>query len=106
MLMRGQYSLFTSVFPSAIETNPDNQGRRNVLLDKRDECLVYRYYYYGEIKRKRYDDCLSDLEKEFFITAGVIAQRLQINIILLKKVTGQKANLINLKRKYPHFNWN
>lgn len=104
--MRGQYSLFTSVFPSAIEVNPDNKGRRNVLLDKRDEALVYRYYFHGEIKRKRYDDCLADLEKEFFITAGVITQRLELNIDLLKRVTTQRAGLTVLKRKYPHFNWN
>lgn len=106
VLMRGQQSLFDNVFPSSVASNPDNQGRRNTLIDKRDECLVYRYYFHAEIKRKRYDDCLADLEKEFFITAGVITQRITLNLDLLKKVTDKKANLLSLKRKFPHWNWN
>lgn len=105
-MQRGQYSLFTSVFPSAVESNPDNKGRRNVFLDKRDEALISRYYFYAQVKRKRYDDCLVELEKEFFITAGVITQRIDLGLDVLKDLVDKNVKVVYLKRKYPNWNWN
>ncbi|MBU1373841.1 MAG: hypothetical protein KJ712_06405 [Bacteroidetes bacterium] len=105
-MSRGQNSLFTSLFPSSIPVNPDNKGKRNSLIDKRDEALIFRYYYHAEIKRTRYDDCLTNLEKEFFITAGVITQRITLNVDTLKKIVAQKASAYQLKKKFPHFDWN
>jgi hypothetical protein len=105
-MSRGQNSLFTSLFPSSIQSDSNNQGKRNVLIEKRDEALICRYYYHAEIKRTRYDDCLSSLEKEFFITAGVITQRITLNLDTLKKIVEQKASAYQLKKQFPHFDWN
>lgn len=104
--MRGQQSLYSSLFPSAVSGDPNNKGRRNVLMELRDEALCSRYYYHAEIKRTRYDDCLLALEKEFFITAGVAMQRLEKNLVTLKEITIRKPPIAYFKEKYPSFNWN
>jgi hypothetical protein len=105
-MARGQNSLFNSIFPSSVPFNPNNQGKRNVLIEQRDEAMLSRYYYHAEIKRTRYDDCLTALEKEFFITAGVITQRITLNVETLKKLVSIKATGNQLKKRYPHFDWN
>lgn len=105
--MRGQQSLYSSLFPCSVNmSNPNNKGRRSVLMALRDEALCCRYYYHAEFKRLRYDDCLAALEKEFFITAGVAMQRLEKNVITLKDITTRKPSISQLKDKYPSFNWN
>jgi hypothetical protein len=47
-----------------------------VHIDRRDDALAARFYFYHHIIRKRYDDILLELEKEFFLTPNVIIQRL------------------------------
>ncbi|WP_157960876.1 hypothetical protein [Nubsella zeaxanthinifaciens] len=101
--MRGQYSLYTSLFPSSVKANPNNKGRRNVLMYSRDEKLCYRYYFHAEIKRTRYDDCLLALENEFDLTAGVVMQRLEQNTALLKDIISRKPTVKELAAKFPYF---
>lgn len=74
-------------------------------MNNRDEALACRYYYHAEIKRLRYDDCLGELEKEFFITASVIMLRLTISHSYLKGLVNEKATVNKLKKKYPFFSW-
>jgi hypothetical protein len=73
--MRGTTAL-TSLFPSSIEAKSEQKGQRNVHIDRRDDALAARFYFYHHIIRKRYDDILLELEKEFFLTPNVIIQRL------------------------------
>lgn len=45
------------------------KGRNKDLLDKRDEALLRRYYYWTEVQRLRFDDALVILsEQEFFLS--------------------------------------
>ncbi|MBY0244489.1 MAG: hypothetical protein K2Q03_03440 [Sphingobacteriaceae bacterium] len=102
--MRGQTTL-TSILPSSVTSDSQRKGQRNVLIYQRDEALAYRYYYYAEIKRLRFDDCLLKLEKEFFITANVVSRRLVNQTDVVKKLVAQKARATYFKKKYPHFSW-
>lgn len=68
--------------------------------------MVHRYYYHAHICRKRFDDCLLDLSREFFLSHNVITQRLlkkdeDIKCLILEDVQPQ-----DLRRKYPYFVWN
>ncbi|MGB4776137.1 MAG: hypothetical protein WBP45_13240 [Daejeonella sp.] len=103
--MRGQYSLYSSLFPPSVSTEPERLGKRNALISERDDALACRYYYHAEIKRLRYDDCLAALEKEFFITASVIMQRLALNSTFLKDLIKESASTAFLKKKYPFYAW-
>jgi hypothetical protein len=45
------------------------KGRDKELIEKRNEALLRRYYYWTEKERLRFDDALKVLsEKEFFIS--------------------------------------
>lgn len=45
------------------------RGRNKDLIEKRDEALCRRYYYWTEVQRLRFDDALVILsQQEFFIS--------------------------------------
>jgi len=104
-MLRGQQTLFTNIFPSSVKRDSDRKGTRNVFIEDRDIAIAHRYYYYIHIRRQRYDDTLVDLEKEFFITADVIGQRLTPYTDFLKELIHKNTKLSALKRKYPHWTW-
>ena len=106
--MRGQ-QLYNSLFPCSVVDCSSNKGRRNVGLDDRNNALACRFFYYAEIKRLRYDDCLVNLSNEFFITPGVVYQILSEQSDFIKTIVGsgtKGAALNALNKKYPFFKWN
>jgi len=105
MSMRGQKTI-TSIFPSAIETKPEQKGHRNVHQDRRDDALAARFYFHFHICRKRYDDCLLDMEQEFFITTLYIAQRLSTRGDYMKQLVRTEAKITDLKKLFPFYAWN
>lgn len=104
-MIRGQQTLFTNIFPSSIKRDSERKGTRNVFIEDRDIAIAHRYYYYIHIRRQRYDDTLRDLEKEFFLTADYIIQRLTPCVELIKDLTHRNVKVSLLKRKYPHWTW-
>ena len=103
--MRGQHTLYTAVFPPSVSIEPPRKGQRNVHRDRRDDALACRYYYHAQIMRRRYDDCLLNLEQEFHITPPAIMQRLKEKQAYVKELVAQKTTVAILKKLYPHFVW-
>jgi hypothetical protein len=103
--MRG-HNAICNTLPSLIEAKPEQKGQRNVHLDRRDDALAARFYYYYHIKQKRYDAVLLELETEFFIVPNVIAQRLSLRVDYLKKLSNGKADLSQLRKLFPFYAWN
>jgi hypothetical protein len=103
--MRGNVAL-TSLFPSSVETRPDQKGQRSVHLDRRDDALAARFYFYHHIIRKRYDDILLELEKEFFLTPNVIIQRLNLRTEYMKELSRKEVKVNYLRRIFPFYVWN
>ena len=103
--MRGSNAIL-SLFPSPIETHPEQKGRRNVHLDRRDDALAARFYFYHHIVRIRYDDILLKLEQEFFITTNVVIQRLNTRTNYMKDLSKQGAQAAYLKKMFPFYVWN
>ena len=102
--MRGQHSLINNL-PSSIEQKPEQKGQRNVHLDRRDDALAVRFYYYYHLLRIRYDDILLKLEMEFFITPNVIIQRLGTRNAFMKDLSKQEPKLNDLKKMLPFYSW-
>ena len=103
-MLRGQQAVI-AYFPNSIETKTDQKGHRNVHIDRRDEVLTTRFYFYYHIKRVRYDDILLELEKEFFITPNIVVQRLRLTGPLAKALVKNDTKINQLKKLYPWFNW-
>jgi hypothetical protein len=89
--MRGQLSLITAL-PSSIEPKPEQKGQRNVHLDRRDDALAIRFYFYYQL--------------EFFITPNVIIQRLNQRTDFMKELSGKNPKLADLKKMLPFYSWN
>ncbi|QNK63961.1 hypothetical protein H7F33_05570 [Pedobacter sp. PAMC26386] len=104
LMIRGSQTL-TSIFPPAFE-NKATKGKRNAYALDRDACMSYRFYYYYHLQRKRFDDAIADMEKEFFISGRTIADRLTENNDLLKDIAQNAPDRKQLRQRYPHFNWN
>lgn len=45
----------------------NNETRRSRLIERRNKCLIARFYYWTEIKRLRFDDVLDVLQEEEFL---------------------------------------
>ncbi|MFB9862732.1 hypothetical protein [Rufibacter immobilis] len=103
--MRGHETLFTNLFPPSVSLEAPKQGQRNTQTDRRDDVLAHRYYYWVHLRRNRYDDALAELEKEFFLSAAVVVQRLDRRRELLRELVAWKPNPRQLGVKLPHFNW-
>jgi hypothetical protein len=88
------------------EVLPRGKGRSSVLITKRDRALIARYYFWTEIKRRRYDDTLAILQnQEFFISERRIENIIRESGEYLDLLLSKQAVVNDLKREYPSFNW-
>jgi hypothetical protein len=107
-MLRGHRSIFTSLFPDDTTTAPavvERKGRSEVLLLKRNEALICRYYWLVKIEAKQYQITLAQLEDEFFISERTIIDILQQNSGILKALVTDKTNTSFFKKKYPWLSW-
>lgn len=108
--MRGTRTLFTSLF-TEYQTNvqtatpPERKGRSEILISKRNELLICRYFYYVKIVGKKYPAALSALEAEFFIATRTMIDLLNEQSALLKKLNEQRPSAKELQERFPAFNW-
>lgn len=102
-MKRGLQTISKAFMPA---NESEKANKKGSLTDERDECILYRYYFYCQIKEIRFDVALTYLEKEFFISASTITNRLTVKGELLKEIITAKNKPQTLKKKYPQFNWN
>lgn len=103
--MRGQQKLFNSIFLEEIKTPKETVRPRNFYMPERNEALYKRYYYYVEIKRYRYDDCISQLEKEFFLTSFQITKLLMKMAEDIREFSSSSPSTKQLRQQYPWLSW-
>ena len=75
------------------------KGRSTELLEKRDEMLCRRYYYWTEVQRLRFDDALRVLSnEEFFLSEERIMQIIRARIKELKDIAGRPVPKVKVPR--------
>ena len=115
---RGSLTLFKEVFqaPPTTTQTEKRKGRSSSLHDKRNECLLDRYYWHGrrEIepgKTMSYDSLLRTIAEEFFLSKSTVPEVVDVNydtLIAIKKEWADKPQLALQKyfmKKWPHFVW-
>ncbi|MCG8477048.1 MAG: hypothetical protein MI784_16395 [Cytophagales bacterium] len=74
------------------------KGRSADLISRRNSALVKRFYFWTEIKRRRFDDTLQILSlDEFFISEQTIENILRKNLSLLDSLMDRKPTQRQLK---------
>lgn len=118
MSARGTMVLFKEVFQEptlTVSSEEKEKGRSKELIAKRNECLVHRYWYYGNYPVKldnkvegklSYLSILAILQEEFFINSEfTIPQVLNECYDMLDELRTKKPSKDYFKKKWPHLVW-
>ena len=102
--MRGQKIYNEVIKGEGLNTNA-RKGRNSNLVERRNECLLARYFYYGFYKNKCYEDIMRILVTEFFLSPNTIAGIVQNNEELLKAVKQRARVSYYFQNRWPHLKW-
>ncbi len=102
--MRGQ-KLYNEIIKDGGVTSTHRKGRSNSLLHKRNECLIARYYFYGYLKNKSYEETIRLLVAEFFLSPNTIVNLVQTNVGLLQALKDKGPTQYYFVHRWPHFRW-
>jgi len=103
--MRGQ-TLFNELTTNDEKpTSLGLRGRNKVLISIRNECLLYRYYYYARLVKSNFPDTLKCLSEEFFLSERTIVDILSNEGVKLKRITDEKMSIKKLIEKFNHLKW-
>lgn len=74
-------------------------ARDSRLIEKRNEKLLQRYYWWTEVQRLRFDDTLRVLsEEEFFISEQSVMRIIQANLHRIGEVVGRPEKKVKKPR--------
>ena len=102
--MRGVQKLYSPYFNNEKPTS-EGRGRSVTLIERRDRKLIFRYYFYTQMKRLNFEQTIVQLTVEFDIAERTITDRLQKYNEFIAKIMRQKPSVIELKKEYPYFSW-
>ena len=77
-----------------------------LLVEKRNEKLFYRFYYYSRVLKYNYDNTVNSLSEEFDLAVFTICYIISNNTKRITEVGKEKLTAAQLKKKYPSFSWN
>ncbi len=102
--MRGK-KFFNEIIKDAGLSVTRGKGRNNSLVSKRNECLAARYFYYGSIKNKYYEEILRLLVCEFFLSPNTISFLIQNLTDQLQSLKQKDPPLYYFQNRWPHMKW-
>lgn len=103
-MQRGKRTLYNTIVPKSIG-NTGELTKRDTNIEERRNAMAHRYYFHATICRLRYDDCLQNLHKEFFLQPDTIISELQSCFDVIKQLADDQTTTAELKKRYPFYNW-
>jgi len=107
--MRGQHLLFNDIFTTttSIAEKKPGKGRNTDLIAARNECLVYRYYYYATFFKHQlmYEYIIQKVAAEFWLSPVTVPEIIEDNFTTLAHVKKEQPTLKVLAQKFPHICW-
>lgn len=92
--------------PASAIPGEESISKRKMRVNDRNRVMIARYYYWTEIRRRRFDDVMSILsEQEFFIEERTISNAILDLSDYLDELYDKKKDLRELKKEYPNWNW-
>jgi ferric iron reductase protein FhuF len=107
-MARGAIKQFSKIFEENDDQHKNQskqKGRSKQLHNKRNECLVDRYYYYGKLEERQRLKILESLSSQFFISIVTIPELIDENYEYLVKLKKMQPNKEYFKKKWPHLVW-
>jgi hypothetical protein len=77
---------------------PDNHSQRRLIA------AAARYYYYTQVceDRRTYEEVISTLSEEFYLSVDYLSRRLPDYV---PEVLSLKPSIMELRKQFPHLNW-
>lgn len=102
-----QFLLFTQNEATEAVAEKRAGGRDPILVEKRNQLIAHRYYYYARMLRKNYPDTLDHLCNEFFISEYQLVNRVIGNALAtLAQLKREDPTVQYFRKKYPFMVWN
>ena len=102
--MRGQKT-FDIIIREAGLGPQGRKGRNDKLVNRRNECLLARYFFYGHYKNMCYEDIVRVLTGEFFLSPNTIIPIIQGNADQLQLIKQRGLVKFYFQNKWPHLKW-
>lgn len=81
-------------------------GRKiRTYTEERDQLLLYRFYYYSHILKLQYEDCLAQLNQEFFMSPAWIIQLMDKNYADYVELVSSKPTTKEMDELFPWLKW-
>lgn len=106
-MKRGSQSLFADIFYAetpVVQLIP-KRGRNSDLDDKRNECLIDRYYYTGKTTKTNYQELITSIAMQFFISPTTAHNVIQANKTHLLSLRAADPSKKYFQDKWPHLVW-
>ncbi len=102
-MRRGEKPL-TAILSEEYQTTGE-KGKKGIHLDRRNDTMACRFYYYFTLVGLRYDKCLETLSLEFWLGENSIAAILERQQQYIKQLKEKNTGLKALQQKYPAWQW-
>jgi hypothetical protein len=89
---------------ASVQTSASKTSRQEHVY-KRNRELIARYYYWTEIRRRRFDDVMRILSEEFHVEDRTVSNALLDFGDYLAGLYKGKKDVREFKREYPGRNW-
>lgn len=98
-------SLPTFFTPEVASVREGTPGRSRRLIDRRNELMCNRFYYYQKIKHYHFQKCVESLHEEFFLSQTEITKILRSMAEYLGELRGNQPAIKTLKELAPWMRW-
>lgn len=82
-----------------------NKSSRQERVHKRNREIIARYYYWTEVRRRRFDDVMWILTDEFYVEERTISNALLDFSDYLDELYKDKKDIRELRKDYPSRSW-
>lgn len=108
--LKGVHSFYKILNPednvserTASESN--TRGRSKELIENRNKCLFYRFYFYSKIHNYNYVNTISVLSKEFFLSTRTVSNIFLNGFEYAQQVFKEKKTAKELEEMFRYLNW-
>jgi hypothetical protein len=82
-----------------------SKGRNKDLVAARNHCLIHRYYYYAKLLHFTYEAVVTELQKEFFLSADTIPRIVEKHMEQIKQIGANNVTAPMLEAEFPFLKW-